>query len=107
MTGMVEPPSILKLVCGPLATNVYLVAGPTGRAMAIDPAMGSQRVLEEALVAHGWTLDLILATHQHFDHIAEAGALAAASGAPIAAHRLEAAIMARSSHPLLFPDLEI
>ena len=60
--------------------------------------------MHAALDARGWTLEQILATHQHFDHIAEAGALATATGAPIVAHRLEAEIMARPAHPLLFPE---
>jgi hydroxyacylglutathione hydrolase len=92
---------------GPVANNVYLVAGATGRALLVDPAMGSPPVIRAALQARVWTLDLILATHQHFDHIAEAGALAAETGSPIAAHRLEAEIMGKVTHPLMFPQLEV
>jgi glyoxylase-like metal-dependent hydrolase (beta-lactamase superfamily II) len=101
------PPQLLTFVCGPLGNDVYLAAGPAGRAMVVDPGIGAREVVLEALAARGWTLDLILATHQHFDHIAEAGPLAEATGAPIAAHRLEAEIMGRAAHPLLFPDLEV
>ena len=101
------PPDVQTLVCGPLSNNVYLVAGPDGRATAVDPGIDAAAAVLAALAARGWTLDQILATHQHFDHIAEAGALATATGAPIVAHRLEAAIMARPAHPLLFPDLEV
>ncbi|MDQ3703404.1 MAG: MBL fold metallo-hydrolase [Chloroflexota bacterium] len=92
---------------GPLNNNVYLLAAPSGGALAIDPAIGAQELLLAALRERGLTLVLILATHQHFDHIAEAGPLAAATGAPIVAHRLEAEIMGRGQHPLLFPELEV
>ncbi len=92
---------------GPLDNNVYLVASPSGRALVIDPAMGSQEALLAALRDRALTLDLILATHQHFDHVAEAGPLAAATGAPIAAHRLEAEIMGQGARPRIFPGPEI
>ena len=105
--GPPGPPTVLSFLCGPLANNVYLVAGAGGRAMAVDPGIGAQEVILAALAQRGWTLDLILATHQHFDHIAEAGPLAEATGAPIAAHRLEAELMGRPAHPLLFPQLEV
>jgi hydroxyacylglutathione hydrolase len=101
------PPVVQTLVCGPLSNNVYLVAGADGRATAVDPGIDAAGAVRAALEARGWTLALILATHQHFDHIAEAGPLAAATGAPIAAHRLEAEIMARPAHPLLFPEMEV
>jgi glyoxylase-like metal-dependent hydrolase (beta-lactamase superfamily II) len=91
---------------GPLGNNVYLVA-VAGRAMVIDPGLESPELVLAALRERGWTLDLILATHRHFDHIAGAGPLAEATGAPIAAHRLEAETMGRPTRPLLIPGMEI
>ena len=102
-----SPQVLQTLVCGPLANNVYLVAGAGAGPWRRRPGIGAQEVLLDALARRGWTLDLILATHQHFDHIAEAGPLAGATGAPIAAHRLEAELMGRPAHPLLFPELEV
>ena len=43
------PPTVLSFLCGPLANNVYLVAGAEGRAMAVDPGIGAQEVILAAL----------------------------------------------------------
>jgi glyoxylase-like metal-dependent hydrolase (beta-lactamase superfamily II) len=87
---------------------VYLVAAPdTRRALAIDPALGATEVLLPALGNRALSLDLIVATHAHWDHVAEAGSLAAATGAPIAAHRLDAPLLARPAHPQMFPEMEV
>ncbi|MGH2352143.1 MAG: MBL fold metallo-hydrolase [Chloroflexota bacterium] len=127
-------PRIARFVCGPLGNNVYLVVDPeTRRALVIDPAMDSAAVLLEALRGRaplpdasresgtsgkparpadtlgerGLTLELIVATHQHWDHVADAGPLAEETGAPIAAHRLEVGAMASPAHSLMFPDLQL
>ena len=106
--GVQTRSSVERFVCGPLANNVYLVAdAASGRAIALDPALGAVAVVTEALRRRGQTLDLIVATHAHWDHVAEARALAEATGAPIAAHALDAALIARPAHPEMFPDLEI
>ncbi|MCL2455250.1 MAG: MBL fold metallo-hydrolase [Micrococcales bacterium] len=60
-----------RTVVGPLATNVYLLTDPTARRQVlIDPGDEPDTVL--ALVGSGLpraTLDTVVVTHRHLDHI--------------------------------------
>jgi glyoxylase-like metal-dependent hydrolase (beta-lactamase superfamily II) len=74
-------------------TNVYVIGDPqTHDAVVIDPARPSLDWLERELRQKGWNLRLIIATHGHWDHLADAPQLlewAAANGgdgARIAVH---------------------
>ena len=70
--------NILTMQLGPLATNCYLVwKDGEARAVVIDPADNAPRILS-AIQAHGLSLDTILLTHAHFDHIGALKALQAA-----------------------------
>ena len=74
--------NIQTLTLGPLATNCYLVrADESRRAVIIDPAANSKRLLA-ALEEQGLTLEAILLTHAHFDHIGALKNLRAATNAP-------------------------
>ncbi len=74
---------------GPIQTNAYLVADDeTGEALVVDAPLEATRPVTEAAAAAGWRIDRIVITHTHWDHIADAAALVAASGAPLAAHPL-------------------
>lgn len=99
---------IETFVCGPLSNNVYLITAPGSQhALAIDPAIGATAVLLPALRERGLTLELVVATHAHWDHVAEARALMDATGAPLAAHRLDAPRIAHPVRPTLFPDMVV
>jgi len=64
----------------------YLVAcADTGEALAIDP-LDYRKCLERA-AARDWRITQIFNTHEHGDHIGGNKALAAATSAPIVAHR--------------------
>jgi glyoxylase-like metal-dependent hydrolase (beta-lactamase superfamily II) len=78
---------LLQRVVGPVATNLYVLADVRSReAIAIDTAIPSLAWLTDMLDARGWTLRLIVSTHGHWDHIGDNAAVAAHTGAPIAAH---------------------
>ena len=82
--------NIQTLTLGPLATNCYLVrAEESSRAVIIDPAANSKRLLA-ALEEQGLTLEAILLTHAHFDHIL---GLPALGNVPIYVHELDAPAM--------------
>jgi hydroxyacylglutathione hydrolase len=77
-------------VVGPASTNVHVLADPrTREAIAIDTAIPSLAWVTDELAARGWTLKLIVSTHQHWDHIGENASIAAATGAEIAVHALD------------------
>jgi hydroxyacylglutathione hydrolase len=79
-------PTIVTLTNGAFAENCYLVADPaSGDAAVVDP--GEDVDLFQARVRHErWTVRAIWLTHAHVDHVAGAGRLAAATGAPIHLH---------------------
>ena len=70
-------------------TNVYLVGPDSGPWTAVDPGSpypDQATILDRELEAAGVTLDLVLLTHHHGDHVGGAAALAAKYNVPIAAH---------------------
>jgi glyoxylase-like metal-dependent hydrolase (beta-lactamase superfamily II) len=76
-------------VGGDLQTNAYLVADDaTGEAILIDAPDGVTQEVVDAAKAEGWTIKQIILTHAHWDHIVDAAALKAATGAPLLAHPL-------------------
>jgi hydroxyacylglutathione hydrolase len=60
---------ISTYVLGPLENNTYLLAdSASAEAVIIDPALGSEAILEEIHRNH-LTITAIWVTHAHFDHI--------------------------------------
>jgi glyoxylase-like metal-dependent hydrolase (beta-lactamase superfamily II) len=99
-TGHVEPGtaakrilpgvSILKASVGPMDNNAYLVTcSATGETLLIDAANDAD-VLIDLVQNHAPKVSLILTSHQHFDHWQALEALAQATGAPTAAHQIDA-----------------
>ncbi len=81
--------TIRSFVAGPLETNAYLVVDDaTGEAIVIDAPPGVTADVTQAAEAAGLRIGQIVITHAHWDHIADAASLAAATRAPLAAHPL-------------------
>jgi glyoxylase-like metal-dependent hydrolase (beta-lactamase superfamily II) len=74
---------------GVVQENCFLVR-PTGsdRAVIVDPGEEAPRLLA-AIEDWGVTLDAILLTHTHFDHVGAVAPLARATGAPVYCPELE------------------
>jgi glyoxylase-like metal-dependent hydrolase (beta-lactamase superfamily II) len=72
------------LTVGPIQENCHLVRASkdAGRAVLVDPGEEAPRILR-ALEATGATLDGILVTHCHFDHIGAVAPVARATGAEV------------------------
>ena len=82
--------TIIKTSVGPMDNNAYLVTcAKTGESLLIDAA-NDPELLVELVEEHAPKLALIITTHQHFDHWQALEAVAEASGAPTAAHELDA-----------------
>ncbi|WP_441963923.1 MBL fold metallo-hydrolase [Mycolicibacterium houstonense] len=99
-TGHVEPgsaarrtlpgASIIKVSVGPMDNNAYLVTcNSTGQTLLIDAANDAE-VLLDVIKQHAPELALIVTSHQHFDHWQALAAVAEVTGAPTAAHELDA-----------------
>ncbi len=117
-TGPEAAAAPLELRCfvvGPISTNCYaLVSGK--RAMVVDPGAEGARVAA-ALAADGISVELVVATHGHADHVGGVAALVDATGAryAIAPADDDLARHARRAHALGIeydadapaPDLEL
>ncbi|MBS1195781.1 MAG: beta-lactamase domain protein [Actinobacteria bacterium] len=80
--------AVTTAVVGLLENNAYLAACPrTGRAVLIDPADDAARILEASA---GLSVQAVLVTHGHPDHVAAAPALRRALGAPVYLHPADA-----------------
>ncbi len=99
-TGHVEPrtaarrtlpgASIVKVSVGPMDNNAYLVTcSATGETLLIDAA-NDPTILLELIEQSAPKLSLIVTTHQHQDHWMALSEVASATGAPTAAHQLDA-----------------
>ena len=99
-TGHVEPGtaakrilpgvSILKASVGPMDNNAYLVTcSATGETLLIDAASDADDLIE-LVRNHAPKVSLIVTSHQHFDHWQALEAVTEATGAPTAAHEIDA-----------------
>jgi hydroxyacylglutathione hydrolase len=94
---------LVHAVVGPLATNLYLLGDPRSReAIAIDTAIPSLAAVQRVLAEREWTLKLIVSTHGHWDHIGDNAAVAEHTGAPIAVHPADRAML-EQPQPLWAP----
>jgi hydroxyacylglutathione hydrolase len=78
---------------GPVQENCFL-ARPAGgdHAVIVDPGEEAPRLLA-AIAELGVTLDAILLTHTHFDHVGAVAPLARATGAPVYCPQLEVPVL--------------
>jgi hydroxyacylglutathione hydrolase len=79
---------------GPVQENAFLVrADGSDRALMIDPGDEADKLLG-AIEALGVTVDAILLTHTHFDHVGAVAPVARATGAPVYCPKLEVPVLA-------------
>jgi glyoxylase-like metal-dependent hydrolase (beta-lactamase superfamily II) len=82
--------TIIKMSVGPMDNNTYLVTcSRTGESLLIDAA-NDPDLLVDLVREQAPKLALIVTSHQHYDHWQALAAVAEATGAPTAAHQLDA-----------------
>jgi glyoxylase-like metal-dependent hydrolase (beta-lactamase superfamily II) len=78
---------------GMVQENCFLVRPEGGeRAVIVDPGDEAPRLLQ-AVEDAGVTLDAILLTHTHFDHVGAVAPVARATGAPVYCPRIEVPVL--------------
>ena len=82
---------IRNLYPGSWGSNCYLLVSD-GHAAVVDPSADARTILN-AVSAEGATLDCILLTHGHFDHIVSVDRLRDATGAPLYIHKFDAEML--------------
>jgi hydroxyacylglutathione hydrolase len=79
---------------GPVQENCFVFrASGSDRALVVDPGEEEDRILG-AIEELGVTVEAILLTHTHFDHIGAVAPVAKATGAPVYCPELEVPVLA-------------
>jgi hydroxyacylglutathione hydrolase len=80
---------------GPVQENCYIVRTPdSDRAVIVDPGDEAERITEALRALEVKTVEAILLTHTHFDHIGAVAPVARATGAPVYCPELETQVLA-------------
>ena len=74
---------------GPVQENCFLVKGEDGHGLVVDPGEEAEVLLSGIEELGITTVDAILLTHCHFDHIGAVAPVARATGAPVYCPKLE------------------
>jgi hydroxyacylglutathione hydrolase len=89
---------------GMVAENCYLLRRDgSDRALIVDPGDEAEKLLE-AVEALGVTLDGILLTHTHFDHVGAVAPVAKATGADVWVPEIEKGVLADINSFVPWPD---
>jgi hydroxyacylglutathione hydrolase len=80
---------------GPVQENTYIVrVKDAGRAVIVDPGDEAERILGALEALQIETVEAILLTHTHFDHVGAVTPVARATGAPVYCPELETQVLA-------------
>jgi hydroxyacylglutathione hydrolase len=95
---------VRMLTVGPIQENCFLFRRDgSDRALIVDPGEEADRLLG-AIDELGVTLDGILLTHTHFDHVGAVAPLARATGAEVWVPELEKGVLADISSYVPWPE---
>jgi hydroxyacylglutathione hydrolase len=85
---------VRSFTVGAVAENCYVVRrDDSDHGLIVDPGDEAERILQ-AVDQLGLTVDGILVTHCHFDHIGAVAPVAAATGAPVWCPQIEVPVLA-------------
>lgn len=99
------PVDVRMFTVGPVQENCFLLRlQGSDRALLVDPGDEAER-LQAAIDELGVTVEAILLTHTHFDHVGAVAAMARSTGAPVYCPVLERDILANINDYMRFPGL--
>src|SRR3954451_1607840 len=99
---------ILTFVGGPAETNAFLVEDvESKRALVIDAPMDVTEEIVAAAASDGVTIERIVITHTHWDHIRDAAGMKRETNALLVAHPLAVEPLAFPSSPSGYPEINI
>jgi glyoxylase-like metal-dependent hydrolase (beta-lactamase superfamily II) len=85
---------VRMLTVGPVQENCFIARRDgSDRALVIDPGEEAPRILS-AIEELGLTVDAVLLTHTHFDHVGAVAPVARATGAPVYGSEIERPVLA-------------
>ena len=96
---------VRQFTVGPFMENTYLVRRDgSDRALFVDPGDEAPKLLG-AVEALGVTVEAILLTHTHIDHVGAVAPVAKATGAPVWVPVIEQPVLADINRFVPWPDL--
>jgi glyoxylase-like metal-dependent hydrolase (beta-lactamase superfamily II) len=85
---------VRSFTVGPVAENAYILRRDgSDHGLVVDPGDEAERILGAA-EALGVTIEAILITHCHFDHVGAVAPVAEATGAPVYCPEIEVGVLA-------------
>jgi glyoxylase-like metal-dependent hydrolase (beta-lactamase superfamily II) len=89
---------------GPVQENCFLVrAKGSDRAVIVDPGEEGERIIRAVEDLGIKSVEAILVTHTHFDHVGAVGPVARATGAPVYCPELETRVLANINDYVPWP----
>ncbi len=93
------------LTVGPVAENCFIARlDGSDRAVIFDPGDEPDRILG-AVAESGLTVEAVLLTHTHFDHVGAVAPVARATGAPVYVSEIERPVLADIMRYVPFPGI--
>ena len=91
---------IYKYTVGTMGTNCYIIDGGSGKCAVVDPGADIEKITS-AVESKGLTVEKIILTHAHFDHMLALEELRRLTGAPLLIYKDEAGLLADCNKNLL------
>jgi hydroxyacylglutathione hydrolase len=89
---------------GPVLENCFIVrTAGSDRAVIVDPGDEAERLIEALRGLKITTVEAILLTHTHFDHVGAVAPVASATGAPVYCPELEVLVLANINDYVRWP----
>jgi glyoxylase-like metal-dependent hydrolase (beta-lactamase superfamily II) len=96
---------VRMLTVGPVAENCFIARlDGSDRAVVFDPGDEAERILG-VIDELGLTVDAVLLTHTHFDHVGAVAPVARATGAPVYVSEIERPVLADIMRYVPFPGI--